>query len=182
MVYVNEEVLGFEVPVSDVLAVAKSDRLQDLLGHVSSFVLRKLLARGDFLEQLAPVTKLGHKEDIALILIHFIKTNNVRVVQVLENFDFILHADAFGIIKLKLVDDFDGSLLLVRLHCGLFDFSKCALSEDVVVQFVLVHKYLHILILHDEVFVRGDHFLNILVNFLLLNFDKLIFSIGVFAT
>ena len=103
------------------------------------------------------------------------------MVQVLENLDFILHADTLSIIKLEFVNDFDSSLLLVRLHCSLLDFSKGALAEDVVVQFVLVHKYLHILILDDEVFVLGDHFLNICVNWLLLNFLKLIFRVGVFT-
>lgn len=103
------------------------------------------------------------------------------MVQVLENLDFILHADTLSIIKLELVNDFDSSLLLIRLHCGLLDFSKGALAEDVVVQFVLVHKNLHILVLDDEVFVLGDHFLNICVNWLLLNFLKLIFRVGVFT-
>ena len=103
------------------------------------------------------------------------------MVQVLEDLDFILHPDTFGVIKLELVNNFDSSLLLVRFHCGLLDLSEGALAEDVVVQFVLVHKYLHILILDDEVFVLGDHFLNICVNLFILYFDKLIFRVGVFA-
>ena len=41
------------------------------------------------------------------------------MVQVLENLDFILHADTLCVIKLELVNDFDSSLLLIRLHCGL---------------------------------------------------------------
>ena len=103
------------------------------------------------------------------------------MVQVLENLDFILHTDTLSIIKLELVNDFDSSLLLVCLNRGFLDFSKGALAEDVVVQFVLVHKNLHILILDDEVFVLGDHVLNICVNLLLLNFDKLILRVGVFT-
>ena len=50
MVDVDQEVLGLEISVSDVLAVAESDCLQDLLGNMGGLVLSKLLARGDFLE------------------------------------------------------------------------------------------------------------------------------------
>ena len=103
------------------------------------------------------------------------------MVQVLENLDFILHADTLSIIKLEFVNDFDSSLLLVRLHCSLLDFSKGALAEDVVMQFVLVHKYLHILILDDEVLLLGDHFSRGSIRFVLLNFDKLIFRVWVSA-
>ena len=104
------------------------------------------------------------------------------MVQVLENLDFILHADTLSIIKLEFVNDFDSSLLLVRLHCSLLDFSKGALAEDVVMQFVLVHKYLHILILDDEVLLLGDHFSCGSIGFFLLNVDKLIFRVWVSAT
>ena len=72
LVDVNEQILGFKVPVRDILPVAEGDGLQDLLRDVRGLCLRKLFARCDFFEKFTAIAKLSDKENVAFVLVHFV--------------------------------------------------------------------------------------------------------------
>ena len=85
--------------MSDVAAMAVSNRLKDLLGHMSCFTLSKDAASCDFLKKFTAITQLSDKEDACLVLVDLVKSHNVRMVQVLEDIDFVLKTNTFRIIK-----------------------------------------------------------------------------------
>ena len=115
LIDVNQDVLRLQVPVSNIFAVAVSDGLQDLLGHVGRLLLRKLLTSRDLVEELTPVTQFCDEEDTGIALIDLEQADNARVVQVLEDIDLILHADTLSRVHLEFVNDFDGTQLSVCL-------------------------------------------------------------------
>ena len=115
LVYVNEQILGFEVSMRDILPVTKRDGLEDLLGHMRCFCLCKLFARCDFFEKFTAIAELRDQENVAFVLVHLIQPNNVRMVQILQYINFILHSNALLIIKLQFVNDFYRSLFSIRL-------------------------------------------------------------------
>ena len=99
--------------MSDVTAMAVSDGLKDLLGYVGCFTLSKDAASGDFFEKFTAVAQLSHKEDACLVLVDFVESHNVGMIQVLKDIDLVLKTNTFRIIKSKLVNDFDCSLFIV---------------------------------------------------------------------
>lgn len=147
LIDVNQDVLRLQVPVSNIFAVAVSDGLQDLLGHVGRLLLRKLLTSRDLVEELTPVTQFCDEEDTGIALIDLEQADNARVVQVLEDIDLILHADTLSWVHLEFVNDFDGTQLSVCLQGGLLDFAEGTFAEEIVVQLVLAQEYSHILML-----------------------------------
>ena len=147
LVDVNQQVLRLEVSVSNIPTVTVSDSLENLFRHMSGLLLSELLARADLFKELASIAKLSHEEDVAFVLVDFIEANDVWVIQVLEDVDFILHSDTLSIIELQLVNNFDCALLSVRLQSRFLYLAEGTLSEDIVVQFILGHEDFHILIL-----------------------------------
>ena len=85
--------------MSDVAAMAVSDCLENLLGHMSRFTLSKDAASCDFFKKFTAITQLSNEEDACLVLVDFIKSHNVRMVQVLKDIDFVLKTNTFRIIK-----------------------------------------------------------------------------------
>ena len=85
--------------MSDVAAMAVSNCLEDLLCHMSCFAFSKDAASCDFLEKFTAIAQLSDKEDACLVLVDLVKSHNVRMVQVLEDIDFVLKTNTFRIIK-----------------------------------------------------------------------------------
>ena len=85
--------------MSDVAAMAVSNRLKDLLGHMSCFALSKDAASCDFFKQFTAITQLSNEEDACLVLVDLIESHNVRMVQVLKDIDFVLKTNTFRVIK-----------------------------------------------------------------------------------
>ena len=103
------------------------------------------------------------------------------MVQVLEDVDFVLHSDALLIVELELVDDLDSALLSIRLESGLLDLTEGALAEDIVVQIVFLHEHARVLVLNDEVLVRSNHFLLVLIGYLLFDLLESILTVALAA-
>ena len=83
LVDVNENVLGLQVSVSNIPAVAVSDCLQDLFDDVSSLLFSELFAGWDFFEEFTALTKLSDEEKVCLALVHFVEADDIRMIQVL---------------------------------------------------------------------------------------------------
>ena len=81
--------------MSDVAAMAVSNCLEDLLGHMSCFALSKDAASCNFLKKLTAITQLSNEEDACLVLVDLIESHNVRMVQVLKDIDFVLKTNTF---------------------------------------------------------------------------------------
>ena len=85
--------------MSDVAAMAVSNGLENLLCHMSCFTLSKDTASRDFFEKFTSIAQLSHKENTCLVLVDFVESNDVRMVQVLEDIDFVLKTNTFRVIK-----------------------------------------------------------------------------------
>ena len=81
--------------MSDVAAMAVSNCLEDLLGHMSCFALSKDAASRDFFKKFTAVTQLSYEEDACLVLVDLVKSHNVRMVEVLKDIDFVLKTNTF---------------------------------------------------------------------------------------
>ena len=152
---VQQDILRFEVSVSNVLTVAVGNGLQDLLANVCSLILRQVFAFADLIKQLAAFAQLCDEEYGAPILVYLIKTHNVWVGQIFEDVNFVHEASLFRFVKLQLVDHFDSAHLAVCLVSSLFDLAKGARSENFVAHGIVLGERLHIVVLHHKILLRS---------------------------
>ena len=182
IVDIDEDVLRFQVAMRHVPPMAVGDGLKDLLGNDGRFVLGEDSARSDLLKEFTTVTELCHQEDIALVLVDLVESHDVGMVQVGEDVNLVLQANALWLVQGQLVDHFDGALLTIRLHGGLLDLSKGALAQDVTVKLVLFHKDRHVLILDHEVLMLRHYVILGLDLLLLVNWSKNLLIVSLAAT
>mmetsp|Transcript_969 Transcript_969/g.1691 ORF Transcript_969/g.1691 Transcript_969/m.1691 type:complete len:200 (-) Transcript_969:320-919(-) len=92
----EQEILGFKIPMANVLnVVAVGNGLDDLLDDLGGVVLRKmpLLALrfgNDPVEELPSSAKLRHEVEVFLVLINLVKVNDIGVGDLLEDLDLPL--------------------------------------------------------------------------------------------
>ncbi len=114
--------------MSYLLLVAVSNCLQNLLDHNRSFRLRKFFPFNNLVEQLASLAELCYQVNLFLVLEDFVKPDNVGVVQVFENINFILESHPFDLAHLVLVYDLHRANLTSRFALALLDPAKRALA------------------------------------------------------
>uniref|UniRef100_A0A7S3HXY7 Uncharacterized protein n=1 Tax=Favella ehrenbergii TaxID=182087 RepID=A0A7S3HXY7_9SPIT len=152
----NQNILRLQVTVRDLVRVAVCHRHQDFLDDRSCLLFVKLLEVQNCLEQLLPVAKFSYQVDLVLAHVDFVQPQNVWVVEVLENINFVHQTHALLTTHAKLVDYFDSTKLIVRPESRLFDLAKGTCSDGSAWgHLVFLLKQLHILVLHYEVPVRS---------------------------
>lgn len=77
---VDENVLRFEVAMSDLQFVTVSNRIQNLFGNCGRLLFAEKLPLRDLFEELAPVTQLSHQEDARPVFVDFVEAYDVGVV------------------------------------------------------------------------------------------------------
>ena len=148
---IDENILRLQITMGNVLTMAVSDRLENLLRNVGCLVLIQVLTLADLIKEFASFAQLGHQEDSALVLIHFIETHDVRVSQVLENIDLVLQTDPLFLIKLELVDHLDSSDLTVCLPCRFLHLAEGTRSKHFGMHGVVLLKLLNAIVLNDKI-------------------------------
>lgn len=134
--------------MDDAELVAVDQGVKDGRNDVTSLCLRESLLLQDLIEQLTSLHKFHDQEEVLIILVDVVKLNNIGVVDLLQNVDFILKANFVFLRKFSLCDDFDcyavscrprpaltyaceASLanhrlnLVVRLDVGRVDTARC---------------------------------------------------------
>ena len=155
---VNEDILGLQITMGNASTVAVGDGLHDLLDNVSTLVFAEKTTRSNLFEELATITKLSDKVDATLVLVDFVKTNDVGMVQILENIDLVLQTDPLSLIKVQLVDDLNSSEFSVRSQSRFLDLSECTFAKEfVVVDIVFLDEQVHVIVLDHKVLVSGDN-------------------------
>lgn len=98
--------------MAHIALVAIVDSPQHLLNYDSGIPLIKPASSRDFIEQLTSLHQVLHDVDPILIFIVLVNFDYVRVVQPLENFNFLACFIALLLGHSALVLNFDRSLLL----------------------------------------------------------------------
>ena len=102
-----------------ILLVAVSDGLKNLFGDDGGFEFTEFLSLCNLIEQFHTIAEFSYKEDTALIFIHFIESNNIRVIKVLKDIYLIFEPDTLLFSHIQLINDFHGpelaSCLLLAL-------------------------------------------------------------------
>jgi len=80
--------------MGNVLIVTVRDRLQDLFGYVGRFLLAQRFTIVNFFVKLAAVAKFGYQKQGRFVFVNFEKPNNVWMVQVFKDVDFVFEPDA----------------------------------------------------------------------------------------
>lgn len=128
----NHDVLGLDVPVDDALGVYVVQGTEELFHIVRSHVLREnlVLLRSDLFKKFAAANELHDEVDVLLVDVGLIVAHNVRMVQLGQDFYFLLDGIQM-IIQLRLVHHLDRhDVLLVVLVEGLEDFSEGAGAQN----------------------------------------------------
>lgn len=74
-IIIEQDVLGLQVPVSDVSRVYVVDAFEDLSHDVASLLLRQRHDRCEVVEELTVTAQLEHQEDEGIRLKHVLKFN-----------------------------------------------------------------------------------------------------------
>ncbi len=85
----QQEVLELEVPVHDLVLVAVGDGLRHLCEDQHRLVLRHRILLDKIVQQLPALTLFQHQVDAQLVLEGLIEPDNVGVVQLLHDLDFV---------------------------------------------------------------------------------------------
>lgn len=128
---VDEDVLGLEVAMRDIVLVAVVDRLEKLTHDLCTLVFGKLFSRDDFCKEFNAVAKLGNESNFAMTLIDLVQVHDVLVVELAEDLDFVLQARELLVRHVKLVNELDGSDFAIVFTRSLLDFAEGASADDI---------------------------------------------------
>ena len=75
--------------------MAVANGLKDLLGYDCSFKLTEFLSLCNLIEEFNSITKFSYKEDTTLVLVNLVKSDDIWMVQILQDIDLVLQSDTF---------------------------------------------------------------------------------------
>lgn len=81
---VDDNVLGFDIPVDDILSMAMVDRTEELRHIRGGFDLAKAYLRDHFVEKKLPIGQLHHQVDESCVIVRLIEVYNVGMVKMAE--------------------------------------------------------------------------------------------------
>ena len=86
---IDYNILRLEIAMCDIIWVTVCDNLKQLLYDYSSLILRKVLSLDNLIKQFTAVTEFRDEVYLRLVLKDFIQSQNIGMVKVLEDIDFI---------------------------------------------------------------------------------------------
>ena len=124
--------------------------------------------RDDLVEQFHAIAQLSHDVNVALALIHFVEAHDVRVIQVLQDFDLVLKTHLLLLVKSELVDNLDGTLLSSVVSNRDLHLTVGTRTNHLLHRVVFLEDF-DVFVFDDEVFALGDDIVLALEGSLLLH-------------
>mmetsp|Transcript_98965 Transcript_98965/g.308400 ORF Transcript_98965/g.308400 Transcript_98965/m.308400 type:complete len:374 (-) Transcript_98965:42-1163(-) len=142
----EEEILGLEVAVADLVLVHVVNRADDLLHQVGCLGLCEVASLDDSVEELATAAELHHQVDAAVVLEGLVELYDVRVIHELHDGDLLL--EPLDVLHLSLGDGLDRADDVRGLVLRLAHGAVGALPEFLLLHVVAVRDLPGVV--HDE--------------------------------
>ena len=79
--------------MSNLLCMAVANGLKDLLGYNCSLKFAEFLSLCNLIKEFNSITEFSYKEDATLVLVYLVKSDDIWVVQILQDIDLVLQPD-----------------------------------------------------------------------------------------
>jgi hypothetical protein len=94
----QEQVLGLEVAVCDLVAMQLLDTIQDLVEEFASLSLRDMSVSHDVIEHFAPISVLHHEVDRVWCVQDLVELDDVCVPRLLQDLDLSIHSPHISLV------------------------------------------------------------------------------------
>ena len=104
--------------------MAVANGLKDLLGYDCSFKFTEFLSLCNLIKEFNSITQFSYKEDTTLVLVHLVKSDDIWMVQILQDIDLVLQSDTLLLTHVKFIDDLDGTHFTSRFLLAFLDSTE----------------------------------------------------------